>query len=222
MFYWNSTTSAPKAQHPSLSWANRKNNAFFAWDRDKQEEVEYKLPEEFVVIADSWSVKWYLWDKGWVWSPEVYSFANDPFIIRSNSGEILYEWLWKDIKEKVKAVGLKLTKNIHIFDPKKPDEIRTICIKGAWLKSRMEVFDGENRNAPAFKRIKLEKVADAKNGWVKYSYPVFAPSTDLTADDRINQQKLWAELMNYKNANTVTAEEIEAKKDLTDDWELPF
>jgi hypothetical protein len=30
------------------------------WDREKQEEVEYTLPKEFVVIADSRSVKGYL------------------------------------------------------------------------------------------------------------------------------------------------------------------
>lgn len=27
------------------------------WDREAQEELEMKLPEEFVVIADSWSIK---------------------------------------------------------------------------------------------------------------------------------------------------------------------
>lgn len=223
MFYWNNTSSAPKAQHPSLSWANWKNGKFMIWDREKQEEVEYALPKEFVVIADSRSVKGYLWDKGWVWSPEIYSFATDPLTIRSNNGEVLYEGLWRDIKDKVKAVGLKLTKNVHIFDPAKPDEIRTICIKWAGLKAWLETFADENRNAPAYKRIKLDKVADGKNGAVKYTYPVFAPATDLTADDRINQQKLWAELINYKENNSITAEEIEAKADVEEEYsELPF
>jgi hypothetical protein len=45
----------------------------------------------------------------------------------------------------------------------------------------------------------------------------------LTADDRINQQKLWAELINYKENNSITAEEIEARADVADeDDSLPF
>jgi hypothetical protein len=37
--------------------------------------------------------------------------------------------LWSEIKDKVKAVGLKLTKNVHYVDPDKTDELRTFCIK---------------------------------------------------------------------------------------------
>lgn len=221
-FYWQTTTSKPRASHPSLSWANWKDGKFMYRNRDAQIEEEYVLPKEFVVIADSWSIKGYLWDKGWVWSPEVYSFANDPFTVRDNNGNVLYQGLWKDIKNDVKAVGLKLTKNIHIFDPAFPEDIRTICLKGAWLKAWMEVFTDDNRNAPAYKRIKLEKVAEGKTWAVKYTYPVFAPATDLTAEDRVTQQKLWADLINYKNQEKADAEVEEVKKDLTDDWELPF
>lgn len=222
MFYWNSESKAPKASHPSLSRANWKEDEFIYWDRDAQEEKTFKLPEEFVIIADSWSIKWWLESKGWVWSNEIYSFANDPFVVKSNSGETLYSWLWKDIKNDVKAVRLWLTKNIHLFDPTKPDEIRTICLKWAGLKAWMDVFKDDLRNAPAYKRIKLEKVDNWKVGKVEFKFPVFAPASDLTAEDRINQQKLWAELMNYKNSVQADAEAEEVKNDLTEDNWLPF
>lgn len=222
MFYWNSESKAPKASHPSLSRANWKEDEFIYWDRDAQEEKTFKLPEEFVIIADSWSIKWWLESKGWVWSNEIYSFANDPFVVKSNSGETLYSWLWKDIKNDVKAVRLWLTKNIHLFDPAKPEEIRTICLKWAGLKAWMDVFKDDLRNAPAYKRIKLEKVDNWKVGKVEFKFPVFAPASDLTAEDRINQQKLWAELMNYKNSVQADAEAEEVKNDLTEDNWLPF
>lgn len=226
MFYWNTESSAPKKLHPSLSWSNWKDGKFMYWDRDAQEELVMELPKEFVVIADSWSIKWRLESKGWVWSNEVYSFANDPFTVKDKEWHTLYSWLWKDIKQDIKAVRLGLTKNIHYFDPAKPDEIRTVCIKGSWLKAWMDVFKDDLRNAPAFKRIKLDKVDEGKVGSVKFTFPVFAPASDLTADDRINQQKLWAELMNYKNSVQADAEVEEVNSQLNSelkgDEELPF
>lgn len=220
-FYWQTTTTTPKSQHPSTAWANWKAWEFVYYDRVEWVEKTFELPKEIVVIADSWSVKGYLADKWWCWSNEIYSFANDVLTVRSNNWEELYKWLRKEIKDKVKSVGLKLTKNIHFFDPKNPEEIKTICIKGAALKSFLEVFADENRNAPAYKRIKLDKVAEGKTWAVKYTYPVFAPATDLTAEDRVNQQKLWAELVNYKNQAQADAEAEEVAKEVADS-ELPF
>lgn len=222
-FYWQIKTSeAPR--HPSLSWANWKNDSFKAWDRDEQVEKEITLPKEFVVIADSWSIKGYLADKGWVWSNEIYSFSDDVFFVRDNTWTILFEWLWNDIKEKVKAVGLKLTKNIHYIDPKEPNDIRTFCIKWAWLKAWMDSFSNENRNIPWYKRLKLKEVANWKTWAVKYTYPVFEWASDLTADDRMAQQTLWDVLMNYKEATTMSAKEFEETKAVkeSDDIELPF
>ena len=224
MFYWQSESSTPKKLHPSLSWANWKEDKFIYWDRDAQEEKEFNLPEEFVIIADSWSIKWWLESKGWVWSNEVYSFANDPFIVKDKEWNILYQGLWKDIKDSVKAVRLWLTKNLHIFDPAHPDEIRTICLKWAGLKAWMDVFKDDLRNAPAYKRVKLDKVDNGKVGKVTFQFPVFAPATDLTAEDRIAQQKLWVELMNYKNQEKVEAEDEEVKNEVNkyDENNLPF
>lgn len=222
MFYWQSETKAPKASHPSLSWANWKDGQFIYWDRDEQVEKEMTLPKEFVIIADSWAIKWWLESKGGVWSNEVYSFANDPFIVKDKEWHILYQGLWKDIKDSVKAVRLWLTKNIHYFDPAKPDEIRTFCIKWAALKSWMDVFKDDLRNAPGYKRIRLDKIDDGKVWKVTFQFPVFATGSDLTAEDRIAQTKLSAELINYKNQAQADAEVEEVKKDLTDDNELPF
>lgn len=221
MFYGKSESNTPKKLHPSLSWANWKDWKFVYWDRDEQVEKELTLPEEFVVIADSWSIKWWLESKGWVWSNEVYSFANDPFTVKDKEWHTLYNGLWKDIKQDIKAVRLGLTKNIHYLDPAKPDEIRTICVKGSWLKAWMDVFKDDLRNAPAFKRIKLDKVDEGKVGSVKFTFPVFAPASDLTADDRIAQQKLGTELINYKESEQANAETEEVKSTMEEDT-LPF
>lgn len=215
-------TTSDKPRHPSSSWANWKNWKFFAWNRDKQEEEEITLPKEFVVIAESYSIKWYLADKGGVWSNEIYSFANDPFTVRSNNWEILYEGLWKDIKDKVKALGLKITTNVHYIDPKETDVLRTFCIKWAASQEWMNSFSNENRNAEANNTVTLKEVKDGKTWSVKYTYPSFTTVNPLTPEQRVLQQEWGAKLLTYKNevSDSEDVEETPVNKYDTD--ELPF
>lgn len=213
-------TTSDKPRHPSSSWANWKNGKFIAWNRDTQAEEEITLPKEFIVVAESYSIKWYLADKGGVWSNEIYSFANDPFTVRSNTGEILYEGLWKDIKDKVKALGLKITTNVHYIDPKETDVLRTFCIKWAASQEWMNSFSNENRNAEANNTVTLKEVKDGKTWSVKYTYPSFATVTPLTSEQRNLQQEWGAKLLTYKNEVSEEAEEAPVNKYDTD--ELPF
>lgn len=213
-------TTSDKPRHPSSSWANWKNGKFIAWNRDTQAEEEITLPKEFIVVAESYSIKWYLADKGGVWSNEIYSFANDPFTVRSNTGEILYEGLWKDIKDKVKALGLKITTNVHYIDPKETDVLRTFCIKWAASQEWMNSFSNENRNAEANNTVTLKEVKDGKTWSVKYTYPSFATVTPLTSEQRNLQQEWGAKLLTYKNEVSEEAEEAPVNK--YDDDTLPF
>ena len=212
--------SSDKPRHPSSSWANWKNWAFFAWNRDKQEEEELTLPKEFVVIAESYSIKGFLQDKGWVWSNEIYSFAKDPFTVRSNSWEVLYEWLWKEIKDKVKALWLKITTNVHYVDVNEPDVLRTFCIKWAASQEWMNSFSNENRNAEANNTVTLKEVKEGKTWSVKYTYPSFVAVKPLTPEQKQLQQDWWQKLMDYKDVIMDIEQEEEAPVASVDD--LPF
>lgn len=192
-------TSSDRPRHPSSSWANWKNWAFFAWNRDTQVEEEVTLPKEFIVIAESYSIKGFLQDKGWVRSNEIYSFAKDPFTVRSNSWEVLYEWLWKEIKDKVKALWLKITTNVHYVDPKETDVLRTFCIKWAASQEWMNSFSNENRNAEANNTVTLKEVKEGKTWSVKYTYPSFVAVKPLTPEQKQLQQDWWQKLMDYKD-----------------------
>lgn len=221
--YWQQTTSVDAPRHPSLSWANWKSDKFQAWNRDTQTEEEIKLPESFIIVAEWWSVKGYLGDKGWVWSNEVYSFAKEPLTIRSNNGEILYEGLWSEIKDKVKAVGLKLTKNVHYVDPDKTDELRTFCIKWAWLKAWLETFADDNRFAASDHLVCFDKVENGKTWSIKYTFPKFTICDKLTQEQKNVQQSWWAKLAAYQERVNATADEIQNEKVAKeDDLELPF
>lgn len=227
--YWQPITASDTPRHPSISWANWKNDRFQAWNRDLQAEEEIQLPESFIVVAEWWSVKGYLKDKGWIWSNEIYSFAKEPLTIRNNTWEILYEWLWKDIKDKVKAVGLKLTKNVHYVDPDRTDVLRTFCIKGAWLKSWLETFADDNRFAASSHLICFKWLKSGKTWGIKYTYPTFGICDDLTQDQMNAQQLWWAKLIAYQEKINATDDEIkneevvkEVEKEDEEDDGLPF
>lgn len=221
--YWQQTTSVDTPRHPSLSWANRKNDKFQAWNRDTQTEEEIKFPESFIIVAEWWSVKGFLWDKWWVWSNEVYSFAKEPLTIRSNNGEILYEGLWSEIKDKVKAVGLKLTKNVHYVDPDKTDELRTFCIKWAGLKAWLETFADDNRFAAIDHLVCFDKVENGKTWSIKYTFPKFTICDKLTQEQKNVQMNWGAKLAAYQERVNATADEIQNEKVAKeDDLELPF
>lgn len=214
-----------KPRHPSLSRSNWKNGKFMYWNRDTQVEEEMKFPTKFFLVAESRSIKGYLAEKGGVYSNEIYSFPNDVLTVRSWTGEILYEGLWADIKDKIKALGLKLIKNCHYVDPKKPDELRTFCIKWAALKEWMTTFSEENRNAAWNYFLSLWEVKEGKTWSVKYDYPSFKIWDTLWEEERKLQQKWWQELVKYTESTITTKDEVEEKKavqDETDDNELPF
>lgn len=212
--------TSDKPRHPSSSWANWKNWAFSAWNRETQVEEEVTLPKEFIVIAESYSIKGFLQDKGWVRSNEIYSFAKDPFTVRSNSWEVLYEWLWKEIKDKVKALWLKITTNVHYIDPKETDVLRTFCIKWAASQEWMNSFSNENRNAEANNTVTLKEVKEGKTWSVKYTYPSFVVVKPLTPEQKQLQQDWWQKLMDYKDVVMNIEQEEEAPVASVDD--LPF
>lgn len=212
--------TSDKPRHPSSSWANWKNGKFIAWNREKQEEEEVTLPKEFVVVAETYSIKGFLWDHGGVWSNEIYSYANDPFTVRSNRGEILYEGLWRNIKDKVKAAQLKVTTNVHFVDPKDPDVLRTFCIKWAASQEWIATFQ-DAPNDKSNKTITLKEVKKWKTWSVEYTFPSFAPVNPLTPEERGLQQKWGAKLIAYKN-EIDNNEEVEEPENKYDADELPF
>lgn len=220
-FYWQ-TTTVERPRHPSNEWANRKNWEFSAWDRIDGVEKTVELPKEFIIVADSWSVKWWLESKWWVWSNEIYSFNDDILTVRGNNWEVLYEWKYKDIKDELQKVWLKLTRNIHYVSPEDYDTLKTFCIKWAASKAWFETFSNENKNLPWFKRIKIAEIKEWKTGSVKYKFPVFEWASDLTAEDRIAQQRWWTELANYKNATIATEDDVAEANAVKEEDSLPF
>ena len=221
--YWQmERVNSDRPSHPSTQWANWKSDKFIAWDREAQVEKEITLPDEFVVIAETYSVKWRLDGKWSCWSNEIYSFSKDIITVRDSDGGLIKEWLWAEIKDYVKWLWLKLHKNVHYVVPGE-DVIKTFCIKGAALKSWYETFTDDKRWAAGNNRLKVEKIWNGKTGAIKYSFPVFGIASELTTEDKNTQTALWAKLIAYKNAMTVSADELANDKVAKEaELELPF
>lgn len=220
-FIINNSAQGERPVHPSTQWAKWKKEKFVYWDKAEQVEKDFEVPEEFIVVAEAWSITWWLDSRNcWVWSNEAYSFAKDPLIIRDNTGAVVLEWMWKDIKDKAKGMGMKLVKNIHFVTEKEPDVIRTICLNWAGLSDWINWF-AETPFILSNNKIKYAWLKDWKKWANKYKFPHFEAWSTLT-DDNKKIQIVWAQmLLDYHDATRVSPDEIEAKE-AVDETDLPF
>ena len=223
-----------RPKHPTSSWANWKNWMFVVFDKTipnptpedpdhMGKEVEFKLPKEFVVIAEKWAVNGFLEKQGKVWSNEVDNCSKD-IISVTNGSSTLYKWTWNGMKNELKAIGLNLTKNVHYVDPKDPDTLRTFCIKWAGRNEWINKFSGDTRNVPGNNLMTLEEVKKWKKWANSHTYPSFGAVRPLTDEERILQQKWGAKLVNFENAlkNAEPEEDEEEIVSKYDDDNLPF
>lgn len=214
-----STTDRPV--HPSTQWAKWKKEKFVHWNKAEQVEEDSNIPAEFIVVAEAWSITWWLDSKNcWVWSNEAFSFKKDPLIIRDNMGWVVLEWMWNQIKDKAKAMGMKLVKNIHYITNDNPDEIKTVSLVGAGLSDWINWF-AETPFVLSNNKIKFIGAKDWKKGANKYKFPHFEAWATLTdADKKI--QMAWAQLLlDYHEATKINPDEIEAKETI-DESDIPF
>lgn len=215
-------------------WKVRIEDGYFKrWDREAWEERKFyikDMPKEFVVIAESWNVKWFLKNKGSIWSREIYDFSEPLTIYAKKDGksEQVWHWLWNEdeanwwIKKSVTASNLKIWRNLHCFDPKSPDEIFTICVKGAASGEWGETFKDLSWLR---KKVIISGEKDLSSGGTDYSIPTFKTWADITDSEREQRNKLWKILTDYHNEEAqTTREEVleEAIKKEYSDEELPF
>lgn len=216
-----SQSTVDRPVHPSIQWNKWKKEKFIHWDKVEQVEKDSTIPEEFIVVAEAWSITWWLDSKNcWVWSNEAFSLWKDPIVIRDSMGWIVLEWMWKDIKDKAKGMGMKLVKNIHFITNDSPDEIRTISLVWAWLSDWINWF-AETPFVLSNNKIKFAWIKDWKKWANKYKFPHFEAGKTLTDEDK-KIQMAWAQsLLDYHEATKINPDEIEAKENV-DDSEDPF
>lgn len=178
-----------------------------------------EMPKEFIVISESWNVKGFLKSKGWIWGPEIYDF-NEPLTVLHDK-EVLYKGLWSDIKPDVEWVWLKIWRNLHCFDPKNPDEIYTICLKGKASWQWGETFEWWNEFAFLNKKISFGEEKELHNGDTDYTVPTFVIGDNMSEAEREKRNEHMNTLRKYHESYTQSSPDGSAGEVITPTKEVP-
>lgn len=223
MFYWQQTNNpSSELKHPTTIWTkwSWKDGVFRWWDKSQEKEIELKLPEEFIVVAEG------MWVEGFInnsiMSNEFFDAKNDIVKVRDmKTKNVLNIWTWNNIKDKVKATWLPLWKHLHVIFPGE-EWIKTLKLKGtAWVA--WSDFNAINNKAPANYRIKITWSLKGKKGATTFVTPKFELGSALTEEDKELQRRYSWEIQKYYEATKITNEEVVAEENKIDNVnDLPF
>ena len=171
-----STTKQEGSSHPCQVWYewSGKNGNLKNYDKATESNIETKAPFKFMLL-DIFSVI-----KGWseinssgIYSNETKTTGKTPFVVRAYKGGTLVEGLYKDIKDKIKAVGGTYNKNLYISTIIDGEtKICSLVLKGASL-SAWVTFSDENKGELYNKAIVISGSVTGKKGAVTFQTPNF-------------------------------------------------
>lgn len=179
-----------------------------------------EMPKEFVVVAEKFAI--WGWDdsKGTnIWWPEVDDQFNDTFT--AISGWNVY-WKWK---RDALPNDLFIWRNLHVFDPEKPDELFTIKLKNTQSMEWYGTFSKEEaKNAYFWKRVAFGEEKEWHKWSNMWTIPTFKPGGELTDEDKANRKKFSDILREYHAQvdQSSDGEENEAEYKSPTPDELPF
>lgn len=218
-FYWQWNGTGSELKHPTTIWTkwSGKDWVFRGWDRNQQAEIELKLPEEFIVVAEGMWVEGY--NEGSVTSNEFFNKGDVVKVTNWWTRTTLFEWTWESIKDKVKAAWYPIWKHLHVIFPGE-EGIKTLKIKWtAWVA--WSDFNALNSWAPANNRIKITWTLKWKKGATSFVTPKFELWNPLSEEDLELQKKYWLEVFDYYNATKLSKDDVKVK-DIDDASNLPF
>ena len=218
------TNTAERPAHPVKQRANWKWNKFVYYDKESWKELDFKMPEEFIVVADSHTANWWIDSENcWVTSNEIF-FWDEPLYVREfrEGGKVIMKGVYNDMNTDFKARKFEMKLNWYIIDPKNPDEIKIIQLRGAQLSDFSNSYKGKG-NVTSYYRLKMSpNLVEGKKWANKYKVPHFDLAWNLTDEDKALQQKYAMQILEYHNATKPSP--IEAEEPVTNDVdsELPF
>ena len=204
-------------KHPTTHWRewkswkfeNKKKTVewwFSYYDKEQKADVYVPLsqfPQEFVVVSEKYSIWW--WDnnkdKGVRW-PEVDNYFDEYIAI--SDGSICWRWKQDEVPE-----GMWIWRNLHVFDPKNPDEMFTIKLKGTQSTEWYGTFSKkETRDAPGSNRISFGPEKEMKHWSKQWTIPTYKIGEPLSDEDRANRRKFADALREYHAQADQETEEL--------------
>lgn len=213
-----------KSENPAGKFLQWKSNdkCFSYYDKQKEENIEVKLPFKFLFLEHYHTVKgWNDATESGIFSNEVYVIGSTEFTVKAFKGKApIAVGLYKDHKEVINLAGGKYHRSVYVMTEK--GEIINISLKGSAVKSYSD-FYGENNRLLDNQWIEVNKATDGKKGSIKFSYPEFTMGDTITdADDKLAQEAVKV-LQEYINTyNSKPTETVEAKVEVTNEDDVPF
>jgi hypothetical protein len=144
------------------------------YDKETEQKVEVTEPFVFIPTDEKNAVEGYDSKKEMGFrSNEVISTQKEELTVRWNTGSILIQGFYNDIKDKVKAQGGKYIKSIYgITKIDGAWEMINLRLKGAAFSAWLN-FDSQKKGGVLGLTIAITKGAEKKTGMVKYFEPNF-------------------------------------------------
>jgi hypothetical protein len=164
------------ATNPAVRWFewNGETGAVRYYDKDAKKNVDVGADFSFVLLDQLGGVRgWHEATSSGIYSNEVKDTRQDVLIVRAFKGGTLAEGLYKDIKDRVSAVGGQFVSNCYIGFKHDGGKlaIGALRFKGAALGAWME-FTKAHRADLFTKGIRITGYTEGKKGRITYRMPV--------------------------------------------------
>jgi hypothetical protein len=178
------------APNPAVRWFewNGETGAVRYYDRDVKQNVDVGADFTFILLDQLGSVRgWHEPSQSGIYSNEVKDTRQDAMIVKAFKGGTLAEGIYKDIKDRVNAIGGQFVANCYIAFKNGGDalSIGSMRFKGAALGAWME-FCKAHRSDIYKKAVRINGFTEGKKGRIVYRVPVLkaidvSPETDTAA-----------------------------------------
>lgn len=171
--------------NPAVRWFewNGEHGIVRYYDKDAKQNVDVGADFTFLLLDQLGSIRgWHDASDSGIYSNEVKDTRQDVLIVKSFKGGPLAEGLYKDIKDRVNAVGGQFVANCYIAFKHGGGglAIGSLRFKGAALGAWME-FCKKYRADLYTKAIRIHGFSEGKKGRITFRMPILS-SADLSAE----------------------------------------
>lgn len=216
------------SQNPAVKWFewNGENGVVRYYDKEAKKNVEVGSEFTFLLLDQLGTVRgWHDASDSGIYSNEVKDTRQETLIVKSFKGGTLAEGIYRDIKDRVNAMGGQFVANCYIAFKNGGDKlsIGSLRFKGAALRAWME-FTKEHKADLYKKAIRIHGFNEGKKGRIVFRTPVLttkAISQESDAEAVVLDKQLQEFLASY--LKRPKREQVEPQhvsdEDMGDDYE---
>lgn len=171
-----SNPTANGTPNPSKRWFewNGEAGAVRYYDKTLEKNVEVGSDFTFILLDQLGTVKgWHDASDSGIYSNEVRDSRQETLVVKAFKGGTLIEGIYRDIRDRVKALGGQFTANCYIaFKNNGGLDIGSLQFKGAALHAWAE-FTKEHRDDIYKKAIRIKDYVEGKKGRIVFRVPQF-------------------------------------------------